>query len=322
LGWVIYPVTWSWYETNWSIVTMLQWKNVTVSNEFVNTRKHFFYCCCLNSTARVNPPDQDHPLRYALWDPTEAALITLVSKSWLDNQTLQKSYPKLREYGFDSSRKMMSTVRDIDGQKVVYVKWAAKSILNVCTQIFDWKQVRKISQIDKDKILSDIDEFANQSMRNLTMAYKVIDPGITSMTMQETESDLIFLWFASILDPARPEVPAAIQAAYDAQIKVIMITWDHWLTAQAIAKKIWLAKDWENILIIKWEQLRTKTDIQLLYDLKNPYIIFSRTSPEDKLRIVSLLKQWHNIVAVTWDGVNDAPALKEASIWVSMGKIW
>lgn len=322
----IYDVTWSWYETNWKIIqhstlNIQNWWN-EVSSEFVNTRKHFFYCCVLDSTARVNPPDKDHLLRHALWDPTEAALITLASKAGFDNDILQKSYTKLREYGFDSSRKMMSTARNIYDQKVVYVKWAAKRILNACTQIFDWTQIRKITKRDKDKILSHIDEFASHSMRNLTMAYKIIDSNITSMTMQETESDLIFLWFTSILDPAREEVPAAIQAAYNAQIKVIMITWDHWLTAQAIAKKIWLVKDWEEILIIKWEDIRQKTDIQLLNDLKNPYIIFSRTSPEDKLRIVSLLKQWHNIVAVTWDWVNDAPALKEASIWVSMWKIW
>lgn len=349
LWWKIYDVTWSWYENNWSIVTCHPDKipvilnevkdirkndlnytlrstqsdnNVTVSDEFVNTRKHFFYCCTLDSTARINPPDKDHLLRHALWDPTEAALITLTSKAWFNNDILQTSYPKLRDYWFDSSRKMMSTVRDIDGQKIVYVKWAAKRILNSCTQIFDWIQVRKITKRDKDKIMSHIDEFANQSMRNLTMAYKIIDPSIMSMNMQETESDLIFLWFVSILDPAREEVPAAIQAAYNAKIKVIMITWDHWLTAQAIAKKIWLVKDWEEILIIKWENLRQKTDIQLLNNLRNPYIIFSRTSPEDKLRIVSLLKQWHNIVAVTWDWVNDAPALKEANIWVSMWKIW
>lgn len=250
----IYEVTWWWYETNWKI----RLNDEFVSDEFINTWKHFFYCWVLDSTARVNPPDKDHPLRYCLWDPTEAALITLASKAGFDYDTLQASYPKLRDYGFDSSRKMMSTVRDVDGQKIVYVKWAAKRILNACTQIFDWTQIRKITKRDKDKILSHIDEFATESMRNLTMAYKIIDPNITSMTMQETESDLIYLWFTSILDPAREEVPAAIQAAYKAQIKVIMITWDHGLTAKAIAKKIWLSENDEEILIITWDELRKK----------------------------------------------------------------
>ncbi|MCF7834894.1 cation-transporting P-type ATPase [Candidatus Gracilibacteria bacterium] len=313
LGSKIYEVTGGGYETNGIIQN--------TSPDFIQTRKHFFYCGVLDSTARVNPPDKDHPLRYCLGDPTEAALITLASKAGFDYDTLQTSYPKLRDYGFDSSRKMMSTVRDVDGQKVVYVKGAAKRILNACTQIFDGTQIRKITKRDKDKILSHIDEFANQSMRNLTMAYKIVDPSITSMTMQETESDLIFLGFTSILDPAREEVPDAIQAAYTAQIKVIMITGDHGLTAKAIAKKIGLSQNDEDILIITGDELRKKTDIQLLYDLRNKYIIFSRTSPEDKLRIVALLKEGHNIVAVTGDGVNDAPALKEASIGVSMGKI-
>jgi len=290
--------------------------------EFIQARKHFFMCGILDSTARVNPPDSEHPLRYCMWDPTEAALITMSNKAWFDLINLQKYYPKLREYGFDSSRKMMSTARDVDGQKIVYVKWAARSILDNCTQIYDGKQIRKITKRDKDRVLASIDQFASQAMRNLSLAYRVLDPNVTSMTMQETESNLIFLWFASIIDPPREEVADAIQAAYLAQIKVIMITWDYGLTAEAIARKIWLSPQDQPILIIKWEELRKKTDIQLLYELRNPYVIFSRTSPEDKMRIVGLLKKEHNIVAVTWDWVNDAPALKEANIWVSMWKIW
>lgn len=322
----IYEISWSWYEPNWHIIQnselkIQNWWN-EVSSEFINIWKHFFMCGILNSTARVNPPDSEHQLWYCMWDPTEAALITMSNKAWFDLVKLQSSYPKLREYGFDSSRKMMSTVRDVDGQKIVYVKWAARSILDNCTQIYDGKQIRKITKRDKDRILASIDYFASQAMRNLTLAYRILDSNITSMTMQETESDLIFLWFASIMDPPREEVADAIQAAYLAKIKVIMITWDYWLTAQAIAKKIWLSPQDQAILIIKWEELRKKTDIQLLYDLRNPYVIFSRTSPEDKMRIVWLLKKEHNIVAVTWDWVNDAPALKEANIWVSMWKIW
>lgn len=316
----VYEISWSWYEPNWKILEY--GSNVEISNEFIDTRKNFFMCGILDSTARVNPPDSEHPLRYCMWDPTEAALITMSNKANFDLLKLQSSYPKLREYGFDSSRKMMSTVRDIDGQKIVYVKWAARSILDNCTQIYDGKQVRKISKRDKDRVLASIDQFASQAMRNLTIAYRILDPNVTSMTMQETESDLIFLWFASIIDPPREEVADAIQAAYLAKIKVIMITWDYGLTAEAIAKKIWLSPQDQSILIIKWEEIRKKTDIQLLYDLRSPYVIFSRTSPEDKMRIVSLLKKEHNIVAVTWDWVNDAPALKEANIWVSMWKIW
>ena len=316
----VYEIVWSWYEPNGKILEF--GGKLGIAQEFIQARKHFFMCWILDSTARVNPPDSEHPLRYCMGDPTEAALITMANKAWFDLIKLQSSYPKLWEYWFDSSRKMMSTVRDVDGQKIVYVKWAARSILDNCTQIFDWQVIRKITKRDRDRIMASIDQFASQAMRNLTIAYRVLDPNVTSMTMQETETDLIFLWFASIMDPPREEVADAIQAAYLAKIKVIMITWDYGLTAEAIAKKIWLSPQDKQILIIKWEELRKKTDIQLLYDLRNQYIIFSRTSPEDKMRIVSLLKKEHNIVAVTWDWVNDAPALKEANIWVAMWKIW
>jgi len=318
----VYEITWSWYEPNWFVQTLEHWNNVRVSDEFINTWKHFFMCGILDSTARVNSPDSEHPLRYCMWDPTEWALITMANKAWYELSKLWTAYPKLREYGFDSSRKMMSTVRNVDNQKIVYVKWSAISILDNCTQIFDWQQIRKITKRDKDRILASIDAFASQAMRNIAIAYRVLDPDTTSMTMQETESNLIFLGFTSIIDPPREEVADAIQAAYMAKIKVIMITGDYGLTAEAVARKIWLSPKDQPILIIKWEELRKKTDIQLLYDLKNPYVIFSRTSPEDKMRIVWLLKKEHNIIAVTWDWVNDAPALKEANIWVAMWKIW
>lgn len=315
-----YNITWSWYEPNWEIL----WFNTKekISSEFINTRKHFFIWSIINSTAIVSPPDKKHPLRYCMWDPTEAAIITMANKAQYDTDKIKKSYKRIWEYWFDSSRKMMSTACEIDGKKIIYVKWAIKNILDKCTKIFDWKQIKKITQKDKDRIIQNIDKFSIDAMRNISLAYKIIDKNIISMNMQETESDLVFLWFASIIDPPREEVPNAIYSAYQANIKIIMITWDYWLTAEAIAKKIWLSPGNKEILMIKWEEIRKKTDIQLLYDLRNPYIIFSRTSPEDKMRIVSLLKKENNIVAVTWDWVNDAPALKEANIWVSMWKIW
>lgn len=118
----------------------------------------------------------------------------------------------------------------------------------------------------------------------------------------------------SIIDPPREEVPAAVQAAFDAKIKVIMITGDYGLTAEAIAKRIGL-EDGAKAKIVAGEQLKTTSDIQLVQILQTPgSIIFSRTSPEDKLRIVNLLRKTHNIVAVTGDGINDAPALKAAHI--------
>ena len=158
-------------------------------------------------------------------------------------------------------------------------------------------------------------------MRNLSFAYKPLENYESSLTLQEVETDLIFLGCASIIDPPREEVANAIISANEAKIKIIMITGDYGLTAEAIARRIGLEQQ-TKIPLIAGEELKITSDIQLIQILQTPWpIIFSRTSPEDKLRIVNLLRKTHNIVAVTGDGINDAPALKSANIGVSMGKI-
>ena len=318
LGGKIYEVIWSWYDAQ-SVVTSEEW--TSFSKDFIQIWKHFFLGCFLNAHARVNPPDTEHQLWYAIGDPTEAALIVLAEKMWFDVDHVNKDYPEIYEFGFDSVRKMMSSIRTVDNKIFTYVKWAPKEVLEKCSLYYDGKIIRKITEDDKNKILESIDGLSGQAMRNLAIAYKPMDTPETKYSMENVESELIFLWFASIIDPPREEVAAAITAAHQAHIKVIMITGDYNLTAKAIGESIGLIKENTDLFMIDWDNIRQQSDIQLLKDMQHECVIFWRTSPEDKLRIVSLLKKNANIVAVTWDGINDAPALKMANIWVAMGKI-
>jgi Ca2+-transporting ATPase len=234
----LYEVSGDGYEPIWSI-NESEWNPVS-NFEFVEKWRPFFNTLFMASNARVNAPDSEHPLRYAMWDPTEAALVSLAEKVWIDINKLDNDTKELHQYWFDSVRKMMSSVRVVDNEITVYMKWSPRSVLSHCSEIFDWEKVRKLTEKNKEEILKNIDELASRARRNLAIAYRKMETySHDDMTMEDVEDDMIFVWFVSIIDPPREEVYAAIQTAYDSKIKVIMITGDHWLTAEAIAKEIW-----------------------------------------------------------------------------------
>ncbi|MFA7298651.1 MAG: cation-transporting P-type ATPase [Candidatus Absconditabacterales bacterium] len=319
LGFNTYDVEGDGYEPIGNILDPLT--HHPIDTKFTTIRNHFFNTLFLASNAKINPPDDEHQTRYAIGDPTEAALISLAQKAAYNTERLGQLHTQLHQYGFDSVRKRMSSVRVIDDKKYLYVKGSSTSVLEKCTQIYDGKKVRKITQEDKIQIEKYIKENANNAMRNLTFAYKPLDNYDASSKWQDMEHDLIFLGCTSVIDPPRDEVHDAVISANEAKIKIIMITGDYGLTAEAIAKRIGL-EDGEKLIMVAGEQLNTISDIQLAQILSKPVpIIFSRTSPEDKLRIVNLLRKTHNIIAVTGDGINDAPALRAANIGVAMGKI-
>lgn len=274
------------------------------------------------SNAKINPPDVTHQSRYCLWDPTEWAVIALGMKNNLDISYLDKIHPEVLEFSFDSMRKRMSSVRKIWDEYYVFVKGALENILEVSTQVFDWDTILSMTWDDKLYYTERADMFAQQAMRNLAYAYKKIPHFSEALEINEVESELIFLGLVSMIDPPRKEVAEAVLAAKEAHIKIIIITGDYALTAKAIAEKIGLNDKDEEIIIVTWEELRKKSDIQVLEVLNHEAVIFSRVAPEDKLRIVDLIKKNDHIVAVTGDGINDAPALKKADIGVAMGKIW
>ncbi len=294
-----------------------------VSETELEDMKPFFVAGVFASNAKVSPPDDEHAAWYCLGDPTEGALITLARKAKVEPIDIEEQYPETKQYSFDSGRKRMSSIRPWGDKKhhYVFAKGAPESILDICTEIWDNGHVRKLTEADKKFILEYNEELAKNAMRNLSFAYKVVsdkhDP--KKLTIEETESNLIYMGMVSIIDPVREEVFAAMQAARKAHIRVSIITGDYATTAQAIAIKAGLVAKGHKITIITGEELQKIPDDEVINHVLRGGVIFSRVNPEDKLRIVGLVKDKGNIVAVTGDGINDAPALKRADIGVAMG---
>jgi len=319
IGKMVFDVSEIGYEPKGKI---LDDKGAPLSKEELAPFATFFETGAFASNARVSPPDSTHPKWYAIGDPTEAALITLAGKVGIDSAKLDKKFPEFKEFTFDAIRKRMSSIRARDGKMMVYVKGAPLSVLERCTQFWDGKTIRPLTNSDRDFIKQKSDSFAMLALRNLGYAYREVKNYHHEFTMEEAEQDLIWLGQVSMIDPPRKEVKGAIEAALKAYIRVIIITGDYALTAEAIARKIGMDKFGtdKTITVVTGTELKKMSDIDLLQKLIFANLIFARTSPEDKLRIVDLLKRAGEVVAVTGDGVNDAPALKKADIGVAMGK--
>lgn len=282
----------------------------------------FFVTGALASNAHINRPDNEHAVWYCIGDPTEGATVALAMKSGLNPASLDAKYPELKEFAFDSARKRMSSIRAYGEHKELYafVKGASESILDRCTEIWDGTQVRAINASDKKRILEQNTLLASTAMRNLAFAYRVLPVGSDpkKLIMDDTESQLTWLGMVSMIDPLREEVPDAMEAARTAHIKVSIVTGDYAVTAQAIAARAKLTANAESI-VVSGEELQKLSDTQVLNLARQGGVIFSRVAPEDKLRIVGLVRESGRVVAVTGDGINDAPALKRADIGVAMG---
>ncbi len=282
----------------------------------------FFVTGALASNAHINQPDNEHAVWYCIGDPTEGATVALAMKSGLNPASLDAKYPELKEFAFDSARKRMSSIRAYGEHEELYafVKGASESILDRCTEIWDGTQVRAINASDKKRILEQNTLLASTAMRNLAFAYRVLPVGSDpkKLIMDDTESQLTWLGMVSMIDPLREEVPDAMEAARTAHIKVSIVTGDYAVTAQAIAARAKLTANAESI-VVSGEELQKLSDTQVLNLARQGGVIFSRVAPEDKLRIVGLVRESGRVVAVTGDGINDAPALKRADIGVAMG---
>lgn len=275
------------------------------------------------SNARVSEPDHEHATWHTIGDPTEGALITLAAKAGISAEQLDSMHPELKEFTFDSGRKRMTSIRDLGDSKGLYAftKGAPESVLGQCTHIWDHGKVRRLTKTDRQFILRHHERLAMEAMRNLGLAYRILkrsDP--KKFKMEEVEEKLIWLGMASMIDPLREQVPNAMEAARRAHIKVSIITGDYAVTAKAIAVRAKLAARPEDIMVVKGEELPKLSDTKLLALATRGSVIFSRVAPEDKLRIVKLVQKSGNVVAVTGDGINDAPALKRADIGVAMGQ--
>lgn len=317
IGKTEYRVSGTGYEMNGTICDA---KGKSLPGRTLQDLHLFFETGAMASNAEVNAPDDEHPNWYVVGDPTEGALITLARKAGLDPAHLNDRFPERKEYAFDSARKRMTSVREVDGQLYAFVKGAPESILECSTDVWDHGHVRPLSKRDRSFYTSYNEEHAASAERNLAFAYRVLPKNFDPAKhhLEDAEQDLIFLGMVSMVDPLRDEVPTAMTAAQTAHVKVSIITGDYPTTAAAIAKKAGLNDGAINVVM--GDELAHLGDTQVLSMLLHGGAVFSRVSPEDKLRIVELAKANHHVVAVTGDGINDAPALKRADIGVAMGK--
>ena len=279
--------------------------------------KPLIECGFMSSNASVHEPDSEHPTWYSIGDPTEAALVTLAQKAkFIKPGTVPQN---IREFPFDSDRKMMSVVARHFGQKYVFAKGSPEAIVRSCSRIVHEGHVIPIKKDHLKKIQAYTDEMSSQAMRNIALAYRPIK-GEVPKSADQSESGLVFLGIASMIDPPREEVAEAMLAANRAHMVVTIVTGDEAHTASAIAQQIGFAQGQRHILTTH-NQLARLSDKKVSKLVMTGRAIFARVSPSDKLRIVNILKKYNYTLAVTGDGINDAPALKRADIGVAMGRV-
>ena len=275
-----------------------------------NAYKDLMYAASLCNDASLSPASPEE----IIGDPTEGALIPLAQDFGYSVSSLRKEYPRLGEYPFDSIRKRMSTIHEINNEYVAYIKGALDELLPLCDSIATSNGVKKLTKTDKENILALSHKMSDQALRVLGFASRTILN--LPQENENIEQHLVFLGAVGMIDPARDEVKASIKMARKAGIKTIMITGDHKNTAVAIAKDLGIYANGNTV--ISGTELNEMTDSELDQAVKST-TVFARVSPNDKLRIIQSLKRNEEVVAMTGDGVNDSPALKAANIGVAMG---
>lgn len=249
-------------------------------------------------------------------DPTETALVDLGLRSNVIKDNLDNEYKRVEEIPFDSERKLMTTVHDRKGKLVVFTKGGVDELLAKCSKIRLNGEDVKLTQEHIDMILATNEQFALCALRVLAMAYKDIDQIPEKANMNSLESDLTYIGMVGMIDPARPEVKEAVAKCRTAGIRPVMITGDHKITAVAIAKEIGILREGDEA--ITGAELQEMSQEELEKNVQK-YSVYARVSPEHKVRIVNAWKSHDEVVAMTGDGVNDAPALKAADIGAAMG---
>ena len=250
-------------------------------------------------------------------DPTEGALLTVAAKAGIFKKELENKYRFIEEIPFDSDRKKMTVVRRYENKLIAFVKGAPETIIADCVNIEESGRVRQLSDGDREKILRTNTGLANQAMRVLAVSYKDLeDPGTPKGDAVPQESSLTFLGLIAMIDPPRDEVREAVKECKSAGIRTVMITGDHKSTAVAVAVKLGFFT--EGSIALSGEELDGLNDEDFSKMIAN-IPVYARVSPEHKLRIVRMWREVGGVVAMTGDGVNDAPAVKEADIGVAMG---
>ena len=292
-------------------------------NELLNRLVRFSH---LASNAQVVAPSVDNPNFTILGDPTEACLNVLAEKAGINLNDNHIWAPRIKEIPFDSDRKRMTTVHKLeaglDGSHHISItKGAPKEVMELCSDYYDNQgMITSLTATERQAILAANDQFARDGLRVLAVAYRPLDSehvGEDKWDMQTLEDNMVFLGLVAMSDPPRQGVREAIEKCHRASIRIIMVTGDYGLTALSIAKKIGIVQG-DDARVVSGLELADMDDNQLKEALKGE-IVFARVAPEQKYRVVNALQELGEVVAVTGDGVNDAPALKKADIGVAMG---
>ncbi|HAU5153428.1 TPA: cation-translocating P-type ATPase [Clostridioides difficile] len=283
----------------------------TASEKHPLVYKEIVYAGALCNDECINPDKTDE----ILGDPTEGALIFMAKKFGIDQEILEEEYPRVFEQPFDSDRKCMTTVHNIDEKIIAYTKGAVDEILDLCTKILTSKGERNITELDKKNIHELCLNMSKDALRVLGFAKREIS-SIPKEDSENIEYDLTFIGIVGMIDPPRTEVIDAVSTCKEAGIRTIMITGDHKVTATTIAHELGIWSE-ENT-VISGDELDNLSDDELDEAVKNT-TVFARVSPFDKLRIIQSLKRIGEVPAMTGDGVNDSPALKSADIGIAMG---
>lgn len=266
-------------------------------------------CAVLCSDASINEETGE-----LVGDPTEGALIDLARKNGLDADDLRNESPRIHEQPFDSVRKRMSVVVQRDGVAVAYVKGAVDELLSHCTRYLAESGERPLTDGVRASVRVSAAGMAEGALRTLGFAYKIMDQAPSQG--EDVEQALVFVGLVGMIDPPRPEVRASVEMCREAGIRTVMITGDHAATARAIASDLGIWRPGNRV--VDGSELERLTDDELAHAVRET-TVFARVSPAHKLRIVSALQADGELVAMTGDGVNDAPALKAADIGVAMG---
>jgi len=250
-------------------------------------------------------------------EPTEAALVNYAYKLGMPSYSINEEMPRVGEAPFDSMRKMMSTVHSVDKKYVQYTKGATEILLSHCDSYLDQDgSIKPLTEAYKKQIFEKMKSFADRALRVLGLAYREYTTLPNDFEANTLEQHLIFVGFVGMIDPCRPEVKDAIKECKSAGIHVVMITGDHIDTAVAIGKDLGIITDASQARL--GSDIETMSDEQLIETIKN-VSVFARVQPEHKTRIVKAFKALDYIVAMTGDGVNDAPSIKSADIGIGMG---
>ncbi len=269
------------------------------------------------NNARINSPSMEHPGWTSLGDQTEAALKVAAMKAGILEEAVNRILPRVHEIPFDARRKRMTTIHREVNHEIAFVKGSPREVLQLCTKILVNNEVVSLTNQLRAEIMGVNDDYARGALRVLALAKRDLPPRSGMYTAENVEQDLTFLGLMAMMDPPRPQVEKAIRTCREASIRIVMITGDYGLTAESLARRVGMLTA-SNSVILTGAELDELSDVAL-NELLDKEVLFARMAPEHKMRLVSAFQQRGEVVAVTGDGVNDAPALRKADVGISMG---